>query len=163
MLYPCLGYFLQYRLQEREEKRALPYLWAANILTIGISCYMTYKKGIAEGVFAEGQSQTFYSNFAMINAVTLFVTARVIFEEIRIPRCISSVISSLGACCFGIYLWHVFVLNHFGMWELCSRLKATGMNTMIAAWVMCFAVMIISYIITFIMSKIPIFKRLVGF
>ena len=99
----------------------------------------------------------------MINAITIFISAKVSLEGIELPKFIIRIICSMGACCFGIYLWHILVYSYFQLWNLSTWLKSIGMNSMIAAWIMCLVTMLISYVITLAMSKVPILKKLVGF
>ena len=105
----------------------------------------------------------FFGYFDVVKAITVFLTAKMIFKEISPPKWVTGILVSIGSCCFGIYLWHPIVIELFQIHKLCTYLKISGMNAMIAAFTTCFLTMVFSYIITLCMSKIPLLKRLVGF
>lgn len=107
-IYPCLGYFLQSRLKKGVwNKKRLMLLWAVNIATILVSCYMTYLKAKATGECNEGASQSFHTSFVMVNCVTIFITCKYAMERIRISEWLHKLIVSAGRCTFGIYLIHI--------------------------------------------------------
>ena len=163
VLYPCLGYFMQHRLKFESLKKYIPWLCGANVLGIMISCYMTYYKGLVTGVLIEPDSQAFHSSFVAINCVTIFLIIRMIFERRRLGDTVQKIILSVGSCTFGIYLWHIWIIERSSFNDGLARLKDTGLNNMICILLMCLMTMIISYIITLILSKIPVIKKLVDF
>lgn len=162
VLYPCLGYFMQHRIKFESLKKYVPWLWVVNVLGVIVSCYMTYYKGQVTGVLSEAESQVFHSSFTIINCVTIFLTVRMFFERREIGCIIQKIILSVGSCTFGIYLLHWIVYRDLFK-ENVTRFKGTGLNDMICILLLCLLTMIISYIITLTLSKIPIVKKLVGF
>lgn len=163
VLYPCLGYFMQHRLKFESLKKYVPWLWGANVLGIIVSCYMTYYKSLVTGVLSEAESRAFHSSFVIINCVTIFLTVRMIFERRKVGSIAQKIVLSVGSCTFGIYLWHIWVISQDLFKDSLKWLQDTGLNDMICILLMCLLTMIISYIITLILSKIPMVKKLVGF
>lgn len=163
VLYPCLGYFMQHRLKFESLNKYLLWLWAANVLGIIISCYMTYYKGQITGVLSQSQSVSFHNSFVVINCVTIFITVRLLFEKRKLCSIVQNVVLSVGSCTFGIYLWHVWVKDRGWFNVGLTWLRGTGLNHMISVLLMCLLTMIISYIIALVLSKIPMVKKLVGF
>ena len=51
VLYPCIGYFLKNKFEITKNK--LIFIWIINILGILTSCYLTYCKGISEGILTK--------------------------------------------------------------------------------------------------------------
>ena len=157
-IYPCIGYFIQERLDmEKIKAKQIALLWAINCLCIGISCYMATSKGNADGEFG---SQPFFKAFVVVNAITLFVTAKKIFERDFLRG--KKIIISLGGATFGIYLVHVWVRQT----DLCQNaynhiVNILG-NNMVSALLWSVFMMLVGYIITIIWKKIPILKKLVG-
>lgn len=160
-LYPCLGYFMQNRLDIQKYKKYLPLLWIFNVLGISASCYMTYYKGMYTALLRE---TTFHSSFRVINCVVVFITIRCLFEKANLPNILNKIIISVGKCTFGIYLLHPFILEQ-RFFQTCSQylLQRTGINDMAVYFMLCFITMAICYIIILLLSKIPILKKLVGF
>ena len=162
ILYPCIGYYLgtQFKLKN---KKQLQNLWIINIISLLISCLMTYYLYRLNGGLEDSMSsQIFYNSFVIINAITIFITFKYIFEVITLDNKIKF-ISRLGKYVFGIYLIHPliklltsynhlhdFVINHFS-------------SSIILLIVICTYMFIYSFIITFVLSKIPHIKRIVGF
>lgn len=163
VLYPCLGYFMHHRLDLDAIKKKLPILWGANAVAIAITCYMTHKKGVQMNVFSEAKSQDFHIYFVAINCVAIFLTIRYIFERIKVPRLCEKIILSLGACTFGIYLWHVFFRKHELFLTITEQFYDWGWNRLLVGFVMTFLVMLLSYITTFVMAQVPGLRKLVGF
>ena len=161
VIYPCLGYFLQYRVKDSWNKKRLSLLWLANLMTIGISALMTYYKCDVTDVWIESKSQTFFNSFVIINCVTIFVTCQYICMHHDFGQIARNIIYSVGGCTFGIYLLHIClkdrVLKRY--WDV--LLKDLGLNSMLAAFVFCGMVFILWYIITLSLKKIPYLRRLV--
>ena len=164
VLYPLLGYFLEYYVDIHKAKKYIPFLIVADILTIIISGYMTYIRGLDMGVvFEEGKSQVFHKSFVMVNAITVFVSIKALCMSVSFPKTIVKFILTLGKCSFGIYLFHVFVKDRLGLWTIYDFMISLGMNAMLSSFVVCLIIMTVSYIITLIMSKVPVLRKLVGF
>ncbi len=162
VFYPILGYFLQNKLDIVKLKKIIPLLWVFNIAGILISSYMTYYKGVVTGGFSAAESQTFHGNFAVLNIICIFVTVKYIFVYIRLPHWMEALISSVGECTFGIYLLHILVLRIPFMEKILTFLIRNGVNSMIAVFIQCFCIMLISYFITLVLKRVPVLKKLVG-
>lgn len=160
--YPMLGYFLQYRVKDIEKKgKLILILWAVDIMGIALACYATHLRITRTG---EMEAQVFHNYFVMINMATLFLTIKYLFVRYRtkVPWWMEKLICSLGGCTFGIYLWHVMILDEvksFYFWDYLR--KGLGINPMVVAFLLCFCVMVICFIITWVMKKIPILKNIV--
>lgn len=162
VLYPSIGYFLQKRVDCSKIKK-LPLIWIINITTIFICCYMTYYKVQITNQLGEGEAQGFHSCFVLINCISIFCTIRIFCEKKHFSNRLKKFILSLGKASFGIYLIHVLVMNSDGMKQFLNMLLSTGLNDMICAGVYCVAVLVVSYGITLLLSKIPGVKWLVGY
>lgn len=162
ILFPCLGYFMQFRIDLDAIKKKLPALWLINIICILTSCYMTYYKGQITGVLNESNSQAFYSSYVVINCMTIFITIRYAFENREIASKLKKIILSIGSCTFGIYLWHALVRTLIEN-DIITFLNKISGHHMINACAYCLVCMAISYFIVFFLSKIPVLKKFVGF
>ncbi len=165
ILYPCIGYYLEHRITlENNKKNNLLILCAVNMLGIFISCYMTYLKGQIDGFLTESDSQTFFGNFILLNAIFIYIITKYIYTNHNILHKFDNLFLSVGKCSFGIYLIHVFVLENFSfIYHIFCFLKNLGINSMISCFIYCFIIMCCSYFSTLIISKIPIIKKIVGF
>lgn len=161
IIYPCIGYFLQHKFKQYNDKKTIIFFWIANIITILISCYMTYYKGRITGVVNEDVSQTFHSSFSLINCICVFITAKYIFEKFKMPNWINKLIYSMGSCVLGIYLFHIILLNSKYMKNFLIKIKDVGINDMVAILIWCLCIVIIVYIITLLLKKIPGIKKLI--
>ena len=124
---------------------------------------MTHYKGLVTGTLIEGQSQSFHSCFAMVNCAAMFSTAKYISEHTKVSELAQRIIVKLASYTFGIYLFHSLVNGRRGLQPLLSTLQATPLNDMVATFLYCFIVMCVAGGITFILSKLPGVKKLVGF
>lgn len=161
VLYPCLGYFCQYIINLEKNRNILFYIWAVNILGIALSCFMTYYKGQYTGVLSETESQTFHSSFVILNAMAVYLSFKYIFQYWHCLPQSEKIILSIGKCTFGIYLIHPMIMGNKFIKTLFLNLIEKGVNHMVAVCVYCFVIMLISYIIVFIIRKMPILNALI--
>lgn len=168
VLYPCVGYFIHNRIDIKKCTKALIGLWILNIGTIMLEAYLTYHRMDATGVLLEWECQDYFELYAVVNCATVMLTVRWVMDRVKLPVWVKKIIVSLGSCTFGIYLWHTFfrdfVIGEEVLFDnAIASMRAIGMNFMLTTWIACFAVLILSYVVTWILSKIPILRKLVGF
>lgn len=159
IFYPCIGYFLQNKLDfEKINKKIILLLWIVNAGGILLSCYLTYKMYLNTGTYP----QTFHNTFVPLNCITIFITVKYLFTRITLPKFAERIFLSLGKCTFGIYLIHLLILRKPFMTNILDKLLSFGLNNMIAILIVCLLTTLICYLITAILLKIPILKKLVG-
>lgn len=160
--YPCLGYFLEHRVDIKKVKKYIPVLWTVNIFTLVITCFLTYMYVKKTGVCYEGKSQVFFWYFVMINCTTLFVTIKHVFTTIKLNDFISKLIISLGKSTLGIYLMHLMFVKSSKVRVILEFCKNTlGINAMISCLIYCLVIMLICYILTLVIRKIPLINKVV--
>lgn len=161
VLYPCLGYYIENRMDVGRARKYIPLLWIINIVTIFISCYMTYYKLSFIKFNKMAHNQDFHSAFVFINMMTIYITIKCLFNT-PISSKWTGIISSIGGATFGIYLVHLKVLTLLDGFHLIETIKdITHMNDMVVAYIFCLIVFVISYVLTLIMKKIPLLNQLV--
>lgn len=163
VLYPCIGYYLHHKEEGKIKTWVFLLAWGCNIIGTGLSCYLTYYKSIVTGVLSESESQGFHMTYVVINCITLFITVKYVVNHVKVPALIEKIILSLGSCTFGIYLWHAWFKSLPIYDRILDKLHHTGLNYMLSIWIVCLLLMLVSYLITLIMSKIPVVRKLVGF
>ena len=159
-IYPCLGYFVQNKLDLKKCGIYIPILWIINIFSILLRCYVTYSK-----IISPDSPFVFNGGFGLINCATIFITFKWIFSFINPPEFICKVISSLGSSTFGIYLLHSLLLGKRipvfkKLWIAIYSIP--GINKMLAAFIITFLIMIIAYVITLILKRIPFIKKIIS-
>ena len=152
VLYPSIGYFLEHRITIR--KRDLIWLWAANLVTIGLTALLVYRQAVITQVLTTEESQGFHSLFAMVNCICVFATVKYIFEHHSVPNLLNRMILSLGQCTFGIYLIHIMILESEPLRVLLSNLLMR-LNSMLSCLIQCACVIAIGYVVILIAKKIP--------
>lgn len=163
VLYPCIGYYLHHKNEKKIKPWVFLFIWGCNIIGIGLSCYLTYYKSTVTGVLSESESQGFHMTYVVINCITLFITVKYVVNHVKVPILIEKIILSLGSCTFGIYLWHAWFKSLPVYYRILDKLHHTGLNYMLSIWIVCLLIMLVSYLATLIMSKIPVVRKLVGF
>lgn len=151
VLYPCLGYYLQNRLELSKVKKRLLPLWIANMIGLCISAYLTYFNQVTLG---EIRSQQAFRYFSVINCVTVFLTIRYLFEKVQIGSKMYDIISYVGKCTFGIYLVHLYVLEHPLMMKLMLWLDVRQIPHFAMAWCEILVTFLISFILVCIWNGI---------
>lgn len=162
VLYPCLGYFLEHRLERQELKKALPWLWGANGLGIAATCWVVYVQGMRMGYLTENESQGFHELFVLLNCLAVYVGAQAVVPRLTFPHWLRSALCNLGTCTFGIYLLHMLILNSHTMGLVQSFLLGLGINAMLACLIQCTLVMGICWALTALLRRIPGIRYLLG-
>ncbi len=161
VVYPSLGYYMHHRITREHAKTVLRILWPINLFSIVIVCMATYKRGILNNGFSDVSSQLFYPCFNEINCCTIFLTTKyLIVSKQFLPR-IQFAVLSLSKCTLGIYLLHPWVKDQafFNIWL--AFLLQLHINPMLSIFFMCFVIMITTYAIVYIISKVPFLKKIV--
>ena len=161
VLYPCLGYYIENRMDIEKARKYIPSLWICNIVTILISCYMTYYRPLIIGSGKIEYTQDFHTTFILINMITIYITFKCLFNKSLSSKW-TGLISSIGGATFGIYLVHMKVLTLLNGVHFCEFIKnATHINEMIVAFLFSLIIFVISYAITLIMKKIPLLNKII--
>ena len=162
VVYTSLGYYLGNK-YEISSVKEIKKLWIINIVLLLISCIMTYyllkvKKALVDDL----SCQIFHNSFVIINAITIFTSIKYLFERININKKII-MISKLGKYVFGIYLIHPLIKKFPSYLFIHDYISNTYSSSILLLIVICSYMFIYSLIITFILSKIPYIRKLVGF
>lgn len=157
-LYPCLGYYIEKRMDISSKKKWLLPLWLVNIAALSLSCFATYFMRNVGGEYAN----VFYSYFTSLNVVCLFITAKYMFSRENRRTGADRLTVLLGGCTLGIYLLHIYFLTYFPftdrVWSMLDILFPAA--HLIAAFIMCSAVFAAGCLVTLLMKKIPYLNRL---
>ena len=159
VLYPCLGFYLQHKVKFESIHKILPYIWTINIAAIILSVYMSYKHSMIEGY----SSEAFHRNFLIFNCAAIYISVRWLFERRSFNLPCTWLIRSVGRCTFGIYLLHQFFMGKFFFMPIMKKFQGSALNDMICVFIATFFIVLLSYITTFILSKTPIIKKIIGF
>ena len=161
VLYPCLGYFLEYRVDIRTCKRKLIGLWSLNILTLLLTGYMTCYEARVTGLWDEWTTQTFFNAFVMIDCAAVFLTVKYLFTRYKLPGAAGRLMASVGSCTFGIYLLHIHVLPKVRLSWIGDLLReSSGLDAMLTAFILCALTMAAAYVPILLLKRLPVLKKL---
>lgn len=159
VLFPLIGFYLENRADlDRLVKKSV-FLIAASAGGAIITAVMTWKKGVDNNYFSEAQSQGFYSCFTWLFCITLYVVIYGISRYKQVQK-LNKPICSIGGACFGIYLVHIMILRSKPIEDFLALMLKAGINDMIACFIECLAVMVVSYILVLILKRLPVLKNL---
>lgn len=162
VIFPLAGYFLDHRIRDFWNGKRIAVLWLVNIATILFACYLTYDLAKVTGVCNEIESQVFHKTFVLINAATVFVTFQYLSEHLKMIRKMRKVITSVGGCTFGIYLLHVYLKDYTELSAYIGKVQERLLiSPMIYAFIYCAIIFGCGYLITLVLKRIPVVKRLV--
>jgi surface polysaccharide O-acyltransferase-like enzyme len=92
----------------------------------------------------------------MFETIAMFLFIKNRFENANFSVICSNIITSISKCSFGIYLIHAFMITfvnvYFGIYW-------NTFNPIISVPIICILVFLLSYIVSLIISKIPILKK----
>ena len=122
------------------------------LITIIISAYLTKKNQEVNSLLFGNLLPT-----TMLEAFSIFILIKEIMNKKELPVKITKVICNVSTCTFGIYLIHDFIRTLFEK----IGVTAVFINPIIAIPISCLLVFLSSFIIVYILKRIPIIKKLV--
>ena len=142
---PCIGYYLEERVDIARARKWLPLLWAANIALIALTCWATYVRGVNvhEGVFTEGADQAFHNRLNLFNCLVVYLTIKCLFGKAHAKRAFGRAVTMISQTVFGIYLIHPILKDTPMMQWLMTTLKSTGLPPLIACWLYVLAMFVV--------------------
>lgn len=152
----CIGYYLEHRLEGHYVKNGGVLCGIISLILLSIECYLTYNFS-SLGIISQ-KSQAFFSIFSFVLAMSIFLSVKFLCEtkeDKKMSERITNGLIHVGSCCFGIYLLHMMPNRRF----VIDPLVGIGMDAMIACLIWCFIDILICYIITAILKKVPGIKR----
>lgn len=162
IIYPLLGYFLEHVLKTKIKKSFIIKLWCINIVCIIIASILTYYRIVLTGECIQSKSQYFHNTFVIINCFSIYITSKYIFEKNKINNIVKNILLLLGRCSFGIYLFHVLILNMLNKTKFLSFLKEDlCIYPLLAIFIYCFVILIISFMITYLLKKIRLINKFI--
>lgn len=156
ILYPLLGYFLEYRCDWHKSGKKVVLLWVAVVFTTCIACVMTWYRGNLMGGYSSEESQYFHRSFDMVSCAAVYLGARYICDHIRFPQWCRNLIISGGKCTFGIYYFHM-------LWEwkgIARFIEPVIAGDMALALVSAVYILVMCWITTAVIRKIPCVGKL---
>lgn len=161
VLYPCIGYYIHNKLDLKNKRKQIIWLWGACVIGVIIVCFMTHYRGQVTGVLEEVYSQVYHNSFSVLSMMAVFTTVKYVYENVEVPKVINKVIISIGKSSFGIYLLHLLVKKYITQETIIGSMVTIGINRLVATFLYCFLIMMVSYVITQILMRVPIVKKLV--
>ena len=159
--FPCLGYFLEYHVKLDNPKKTLFWVWVVNVLLIGFTCYMTYRKIILTGDCNEFVSQQFHEYFVIVNCSAVYLTIKCLFKDRTLPKLVRNLIFSMASCSFGIYIIHIIARDMDEKIGFYQSMIGMGMEGLLAAFLFSLAIFLVCYAVIFVVKLIPGMKKLI--
>lgn len=156
-IYPIAGYIIANKMEIT--RTHIKWLWGCNAICFIVSEVCEYYFLLREPGNA---SETFLTNFCVINAITIFATAKFLFGKRTIYPTLSTVLTEIGKCTFGVYLLHIWILwrmpSLFDCWMKIEQSEVLGQYGGIH--ISCLLVFTIAGLCTYVLRKIPIIQKL---
>lgn len=163
---PLLGYFLNEKTKNFWNLKRILLLNLANVFAVIFSIYMIHFKSLVYEMTVP-TLDLFYSNFDLLGATTVFVTIQYVIKNRKqtagkpLLKRLEQLTYSMGACSFGIYLMHSFVIGQTLDRLLFPLRNSLHLNPMIAVLLYCGIVLAICYIVTLLLRHLPLLRKLV--
>lgn len=154
VLYPCLGYFITYKLDINKLQGKQWILYLSSILCIILSSLLS---AYYLSINVEPQPAAvgnIHKCFEMVLSLNIFLGAKLYFETRELSVKVKNNIIFVASYTFGIYLVHMFILKLLQFTSLQSFLVSVlGSMKMLAAIIYLMTVFIISAVIVFMAKK----------
>ena len=160
LVYPALGFYLIRK--PKPTWKQLAVMWGLSLLCVVYTCLMTeYKLDYARQL-SEARVGTFFKMLICIPAVTVFLTARKLFDTsdgkgITMHAGVEKLFLSMGSCVFGVYLVEQIFRNlmyDFGM------VMVDHLPNFVATLIYCVVVFLAAYLVVLVLKLIPGLKKL---
>ena len=159
LLFPCIGYFLEHRIDIEKAGKRIIWLWGGTLLMMAICCYATYIRGLDMGRFGEDISQSFHSNTNFLISMCVYLSIKYLCVRAekkgrkRINKRLERLLLSLSGCTLGIYLIHPILKEIEIFRELLKVLSTSFLPPLLSVWIYILAIYIASYLIVLAIKK----------
>lgn len=160
-IYPLIGHYIENKIDicKVKLKHLLP-LWLLNISCIELTCYVTYVNNLK----TNGFPQTYLMSLILVNCITIYITFKKIWSYYSNGH-LGNIVTSVGKCTFSIYLFHGLLLRDPDISIITpilqsSTFKHITLTSFTTNTLRCIEIMVIVYLITIILKKIPIIKNI---
>lgn len=160
--YFIIGYWIEHVLpRDRLTKRNLTRLGIAALCGTAVAAVMTWYHGYTAGALTVEVSQRFYDSFLFLNTAFLYCLCRRWFAQHTVSARAEKCILFLGNMAFGVMLFEEITraLTHFLMARVFLRIAPDLPFTAAVLWII--IAFTLGLLITYILKKIPYFKKLI--
>lgn len=158
LFYPIIGFYIDRNVDvQKLNKRKMVVLLLISFVGIILSCGFTYYEGIHTG-FTQNYVQLF-DYLATICAFILIKKICVRSIDVNQKPLIGKIITLIGSLTFGIYLLDPYL--QFAMYSKFESILEPVLPTLFVSLAWCLFSMLVGGCITFILKKIPVFKKLI--
>ena len=159
--YPMLGYYFHNRLDPAGDLKRGRWVWPATaavlvFTTLTLGRIMEINGGYSSSVF-----RVYVGKFDLLHTFSFLLLCRCLCTRLTFPGWLEKAVRSVASCVFGIYLIHILFMEKgrlFPRWQV--WLVKRGMSGLLATVLMSLVVMAFSYVITWILKKIPVIGKL---
>ncbi len=156
--YPLVGNYLENRMKiEKVKKNRIFLMWVFNAFSLIITCYVTTVNNSLMGGFP----QTFMMSLVPINAICIYITTKKIVSKFKPGKRMTYILTEIGACTFGIYLFHGLFLREQSLSLYLKIEQLFNFAPLLRELLRCFEAMIICGLITWLIKKIPWLKKFI--
>lgn len=158
LFYPLIGYYLDRNLSGKSIKKLLPLLAVLILGDLMISGAISYRRYTWDMA-----TQYYLGIFANLSAVAVFLITKYIFEFLqpriqgRFPE---KCLAGISALTLGIYLMDPFLKDHVGLYQKMESWLGGSVHVLVLSVLYCFVSMAIGGAITWVLKKLPVFRKL---
>ena len=157
VFYPLLGFYLENRLDlNKVTGKFLALLWVAALAAVALTCLVTSKYSAGPGQMDE----SYMDLLVPVYAAPVYLSFRKLLNLHPAKEKTAAFLGTVGACTFGIYLFHGFILFHPKLSLVHLFSDKLPMIPLTCGLLRCLEVMIASFVITWLLKKIPGVRKL---
>lgn len=162
VLFPCLGYYLDCRVKEKNLGKLTLVLWIVSLLALECCYKGTLIDMMRLQQFGEDYPGTFLETFDGVFAATVFVTVKRLCLSLRFSERAGKWISILGSATLGVYIFHVVFNSMTWTYGTYENLYYKGVPH--GAALFCYMAFLIvpSLLVTWILHFVPGLNKLLG-
>jgi hypothetical protein len=159
VFFALMGYYLEHVfVKKSNNKKFIIVSIVLSILSLIVTCFITYYQTIIEGVCSTEQLEAFFNCFICIPAMTVYFLIKSVSSKINSQR-VQKLLSILGSSVFGVYLIEKIVRTLTRI-VYTSLLPFVGSFVASLAW--CLVTCCLAFLIIIPLKHIPIIKNLVN-
>lgn len=160
IFYMLMGYFLEHIMPKEKYNGKNAIIAVALFFVFGaMDSYVSHL--LIEQLKEAGRENTFsynlFSCLVAVPAMSVFFLAKYFFTKVRIPKLLEKIIVACGSSVFGIYLLEALLRREtYGVFVALDRV----MPKLVACSIWVFVCMLLGTVITLLLKKLPILRKL---
>lgn len=159
VFYPLMGYFIEYRLEEKDfSRRNLIILLILSFMAVSICTFASHYRSTLLDAWDRSNCEYFLPTLSFVPTIMVFYASKMFFMYHTISDRTKTFIATCGGTTFGVYL--IENICRIETYSVFVFLKPI-IHTLPACWLWIATACVLGMLITYLFKKIPIISKFI--